>query len=242
MEVRAMASTKKTVVISSLILGILLVSAGGVFAQEKKEELVPAKTTQEFEGVVKIGFGQYFYLPSAQGLDVAVQGQIGSGDASSLTGKEVKVKGELLPDKTSIFRADSIDVKEGGSFRNVYTRAQDLVLSDYIQAAARETFADLKISSALKNEEWEGKGKSKVYGKIQVDGSTTYILLVDDKNKEIGKIIVDKFTDYANYFMKKLRLFNKFWFYLNVKETVDKKIRTKSRELFHADVVFCGLY
>lgn len=237
-----MASAKKTIAISSLICGILLVAAGGVFAQEKTEGLVPAKPANEFEGVVKIGFGQYFYLPSAQGLDVAVQGQIGSGDASSLTGKEVKVKGELLPDKTTVFRADSIDVKEGGSFRNVYTRTQDLALPDYVEPAAREAFVDLKITSALKNEDWEGKGKGKVYGKIQVEGQTTYIVLTDEKNKEIGKVIVDKFTNYASYYMKKLRLFTKFWFYMDIKETVDKKVRTKSRELFHADIVFCGLY
>jgi len=237
-----MASTKKTIAISSLILGVLLITAGVMPAQEKKEELVPAKPTSEFEGVVKIGLGQYFYLPSAQGFDVAVQGPIGSGDASSLTGKEVRIKGELLTDKTSIFRADSIDIKEAGSFRNVYTRTQDLVLGDYLDAAARDSFADLKITSALKNEEWEGKGKGKVYGKIQTEGSTTYIVLTDEKNKEIGKIIADKFSGYANYYMKKLRLFSNFWFYMNIKDTVDKKVRTKTRELFHADVVLCGLY
>ena len=92
----------------------------------------------EFEGTVKIGLGKYFYLPSAQGFDIAVQGQVESGDASTLTGKDVKVKGELLADNPSIFRADSIDIKDAsGSFRNVFTRTEDLVLDDYLDPRAR---------------------------------------------------------------------------------------------------------
>jgi hypothetical protein len=231
-------------------LGIVFLMAGGIVGQEKteaakagEEQAASAKATSEFEGTVKIGLGKYFYLPSAQGFDIAVQGQIESGDASKLTGKDIKVKGELLADKPSIFRADSIEMKEAsGSFRNVFTRTQDLVLDDYMNPLARDSFQELKITSALKNEEWEGKGNVKVYGKIQKGTAPAVILLTDEKNKEVGKIIIDTFTDYANYYMYKLRLFDKFWFYLNIKDTVDKKVRTKSRELFHADIIFCGLY
>ena len=49
-------------------------------------------------------------------------------------------------------------------------------------------------------------------------------------------------TDFANYYIHKLRLFDRFWVYLNVKDTVDAKVRRKTRELFHADVLFAGLY
>lgn len=245
-----MVSTKRIIGIFGLILGIVFLMAGGIVGQEKteaakagEEQAAPAKATSEFEGTVKIGLGKYFYLPSAQGFDIAVQGQIESGDASKLTGKDIKVKGELLADKPSIFRADSIEMKEAsGSFRNVFTRTQDLVLDDYMNPLARDSFQDLKITSALKNEEWEGKGNVKVYGRIQKGATPAIILLTDEKNKEVGKIIIDKFTDYANYYMNKLRLFDKFWFYLDIKDTVDKKVRTKSRELFHADIIFCGLY
>ena len=228
----------------AVILGLcVLLTLGGVaFSQEKAPETAPAKPTNEFEGTVKIGLGQYFYLPTAQGYDIAVQGQVAGGDASKLIGKDIRVKGDLLTDKPSIFRADSIEVKEGGSYRNVYTRTADLVLPDYVDPVTRDTFPALEITSALKNEEWEGKGKVRVYGAIQTDQGLTYIVLVDAKGKEIGKIIADKFTDYASYYLKKLRLFDKFWFYLDVKDTVDKKVRTKSRELFHADVFLCGLF
>ena len=237
-----MTSGRKFAGILGLSLCVILTLAGVAFSQETAEENVPAKPANEFEGTVKIGLGKYFYLPTAQGYDIAVQGQIEGGDASKLTGKDVRVKGELLMDKPSIFLADSIEVKEAGSFRNVFTRTQDLVLDDYIDSQTRDSFPVLEITNALKNEEWEGKGKAKVYGTVQAGEGASYILLVDAKGKEIGKIITDKYSDYAAYYLKKLRLFDKFWFYLNIKETVDKKVRTKSRELFHADVVFCGLY
>lgn len=245
-----MVSSKRIIGIFGLILGVVFLMAGGMFGQEKtepakagEEQAAPAKPASEFEGTVKIGLGKYFYLPSAQGFDIAVQGQIESGDASTLTGKDVKVKGELLADKPSIFRAESIEVKDAsGSFRNVFTRTQDLVLDDYLDPQTRDGFQELRITSALKNEEWEGKGKVKVYGKFQKGVTPATILLTDEKNKEVGKIIIDKFADYAHYYMNKLRLFDKFWFYLDIKDTVDKKVRTKSRELFHADILFCGLY
>ncbi len=237
-----MTSGRKFAGILGLGLCVVLALAGVAFSQEKAEEGAPAKPANEFEGPVKVGLGQYFYLPTAQGYDIAVQGTIEGGDASKLTGKDVRVKGELLLDKPSIFRADSIDLKEGGSFRNVFTRTADLALPDYIDPVTRDSYPVLEVTSALKNEEWEGKGKVKVYGSIEAGEGVTYILLVDAKGKEIGKIIAGKFTDYAAYYLKKLRLFDKFWFYLDIKDTVDKKVRTKSRELFHADVFLCGLY
>lgn len=237
-----MTSGRKFAGILGIGLCVVLALAGVAFSQEKAEEGAPAKPANEFEGTVKIGLGQYFYLPTAQGYDIAVQGQIEGGDASKLTGKDVRVKGELLLDKPSIFRADSIELKEGGSYRNVFTRTADLVLADYVDPVTRDSFSVLEVTSALKNEEWEGKGKVKVYGSIQAGEGVSTILLVDAKGKEIGKIIVDKFTDYSAYYLKKLRLFEKFWFYLDVKDTVDKKVRTKSRELFHADVFLCGLF
>jgi len=245
-----MASSKRIIGIFGLILSVVFLMAGGMFGQERTEpakagdeQAAAAKPAVEFEGTVKTGLGKYFYLPSAQGLDLVVQGQIESGNVSMLTGKDVKVKGELLSDKPSIFRVDTIELKDSsGSFRNVFTRTQDLVLDDYLDPVTRDSFQELKITSALKNEEWEGKGNVKVYGKISKGTTPATIILTDEKNREIGKIIVDKFTDYANYYLTKLRLFDKFWFYLNVKDTVDRKVRTKSRELFHADIVFCGLY
>jgi hypothetical protein len=54
--------------------------------------------------------------------------------------------------------------------------------------------------------------------------------------------LVDNFTDFGNYYLKKLRLFDKFWFYMNVKETIDWSERRRTREMFHADVVFAGLF
>ena len=237
-----MTSGKKFVGLLGLGLCVVLTLSGSAVSQEKAKENAPAKPANEFEGTVKIGLGKYFYLPTAQGYDIAVQGRIEGGDASKLTGKDVRITGELLFDKPSVFRADSIELKEAGSYRNVFTRTEDLVLDDYLDPQTRDSFPALNITSALKNEEWEGKGKAKVYGSVKAGGGVNFIILVDAKGKEIGKIIADKYSDYAAYYLKKLRLFDKFWFYLNIKDTVDKSARSKSRELFHADVVLCGLY
>jgi hypothetical protein len=68
------------------------------------------------------------------------------------------------------------------------------------------------------------------------------IALADDKGVLIGKVIVDSLNDYAAYYIKKLRLFDSFWFYLKVKDSIDPKTRTATKDLFHADVVFAGLY
>jgi len=70
----------------------------------------------------------------------------------------------------------------------------------------------------------------------------TYIILSDDKGKEMAKIIVDSVTTYANYYLDKLKLFDKFWFSLNIKDSVDKKIRTRTKEIFHGDVIGAGLF
>ena len=247
-----MTSRNKIIWTFGLFFCAAILMAGGLAGQEQGQqaaagEEAPAVQENVYEGVVKTAFGKYLYLPSASGFDIVVQGGIQNGDATTLVGKDIRVKGELLIDKPSIFRADSVDLKDSsGQYANIFTRSEDLVAADYLDSKTRDAFQALTITSALKNDEWEGKGQVKVFGKLQATTAggqpVTYIILADAKGREIGKVIVDSFTDYAQYYLKKLRLFDEFWFYLNVKETVDKRVRTKSRELFHADIVFCGLY
>ena len=106
---------------------------------------------------------------------------------------------------------------------------------------AREAVPALTITGVAKPEEWEGKGEGKVYGTLQ-KGDVNAIVLSDDKGKEMARIIVDSVSTYSNYYIQKLRLFDKFWFYLKIKDSVDKKIRPRTKEIFHADVVGAGLY
>jgi hypothetical protein len=245
-----MTSLKKTGIIL-LSLGLVLALAVTTACQKKADEKAAAASAQkpanEFEGLAKTGLGKFLYLDKAQGFDIVLEGF----DAATLVGKELRVKGELVPAMPSIFRAESVEVKDGaGAYRNVYTRTKDMTLPEYLGTSARENYAVLAVTSALKPEEWEGKGKAKVFGKLQdttvkeggADKPITYILLVDDKGKDVGKIIVDSVSDYAKYYMKKLALYDKFWFYLEVKDSVDKKVRTKTKELFHADVQLAGLF
>jgi hypothetical protein len=242
----------------SLILGLSLfvfIIGGSISCQKKaepakgQEAAAPVKTS-EYEGTAKVAQGKYLYLPPAQGLDIVVQGKVGSGDASTLIGKEIRVKGQIAKDETSIYVADSIEVKEAGQWRVAFTRTEEPVLSDHLDLKERDGFQAFAITNLNKNDEWEGKGKSKIYGKLLKATVTenggqkevSYIVLSDDKGKEIGRIIIDNISDYAQYYLLKLRLFDKLWFYLNVKDTVDKKIRVKTKELFHADVLLAGLF
>jgi hypothetical protein len=234
------------------VLVLTVAAAGLAFPQETakpadQQEVAPPEGIDIYEGVVKVGLGKYFYLPAAKGFDIVVQGKIEGQDAGFLAGKEIRVKGALLKDDPSVFVADSIDIKEGGQYRNVFTRTEEVTLEDHLSARDRQDFPALTITAANKAEEWEGKGKVKVYGELTkvktADGQEgDAIVIRDDKDKEVGKILVDSETDFARYYIKKLRLFDQFWFYINVKETIDFKVRRKTRDLFHADLLFAGLY
>ncbi len=221
---------------------LMFAFTGSVFAQEPP----PAETQEEeavaiteFEGPVKLGLGRYFYMPAAKGYDVVVQGMIQGQDASFLNDKEVRIKGAVAKEEPSVFVADSIEVKDAsGQYQTVFTRTEEFVLGDYIDAVARDAYAPLTITAHNKSEEWEGKGKAKIHGQL-VDNA---IVVRDDRNREIGKILIDNISDYANYYIQKLRLFDEFWFYIDIKDTVDWSGRRRSRELFHADLVFAGLY
>ena len=248
-----MISGKK---IGVVLLGlcVLLLLAGATACQKKAAEGEEAageggfeEASNEFEGQVKTAFGKYLYLDTAQGFDIVLQGY----DAASLIGKDIRVKGELLLDKPSIFRADSVEVKgETGVYSSAFTRTEELVLEDFISTQTRETYPALNISGVNKPEEWENKGQAKIYGLPEMttvnEGDTekeaAFILIQDAKGREIARIIVDSLTDYARYYVQKLRLFDDYWFYLNVKETVDRRVRTRTKEIFHADVVFAGLF
>jgi hypothetical protein len=230
-----MRSTKSTgILILSLV--ILVAIAGAVACQKKAE--TPAAEAQkivtEFEGTVQAALGRYMYLSTASGFDIVLPGF----DAATLVGKTVKVKGNLLLDHPPVFLADSVETSPGVS---VYTRSQEFQAEDFVEMKVREAVPALALTGIAKPEEWEGKGNVKVYGKL-LKGDVNTLVLSDDKGKEMAKIIVDSVSTYSNYYIQKLRLFDKFWFYLNVKDSVDKKVRPRTKEIFHADVLGVGLF
>ena len=229
-------------IISLFILA--LAGVGAVAAQEKatgeaQEQPAAIAPATQFEGTATLGLGKYFYLPTAKGYDIYVQGMIQGQDATFLNGKEVRVKGSMYKEEPSVFVADSIEIKDAtGQYQTVFTRAEEVNLENHLHTQERGSVAALALTKADKSEDWEGKGKAKVHGKLV--GNT--IIVNDDKGKEVGKILVDSTTPFASYYIQKLKLFDKFWFYINIKDTVDAKVRRKTRELFHADVIFAGLY
>lgn len=242
------------------LLAIIFITSGSIGCKKKTAAPEPAQTEQvagvkeglnDFEGVVKVGFKKYLYIPAFQGFDIVAQGQIDSGDASTLVGKEVRGKGEFSPQRPSLLIANSIDLKEPeGGWRNVFTRSEEVVLDDCLDLKQREEVRVLEGLAYDKKESWEGKEKGKVFGKL-LTGTITeegqqkevnQIVVLDKKNNQVGVIVVDSFSDFARYYMTKLGIFENFWFYVTVKETVDWKTRQATDQLFHADVLYCGLF
>lgn len=222
-------------------VGVIMLASAVAFGQSAQ--------TRDYEGVVKVAVGHYLYIPQAQGLDVFVAGTV-QGGLENLVGKEVKVKASLIADKPNLILAESIDIKEGTTYRNVYTRSTEPDYAGYLSPHDREEYVALYITNINKPEEWEGKIKVKVYGKLQTskvkegtqEKEVTHIVLTDRKGKEIGRVIVNGISEYASFYLKKLRLFDKFWFYLDVTGQVDRRVRARTRELFSGEVVFCGLF
>lgn len=224
-----------------LVLGTI--SCGTSEESMEDEGIAVKEGVVEFEGTVKVAVGRYVFIPEASGFDIIVQGDL-EGGTEGLVGKEVKGVGEYSPDKPSLLIANSLDVKDAsGAWMNVFTRTEDVMVPEWMTQKGRDEFFPALVGlSYNKSEEWEGKDKAKIYGRLEQDENGTKIVVLDDKDKEIGRIIVDNMDDLADFYIKKLRLFDKFWFYVDVKETVDWRTRRRSRELFHADVLFAGLY
>jgi hypothetical protein len=241
---RTARASEKITLVGLAVLALLLVVAG---ACSKKSEQAAAETDQgpaikeglnAFEGVVKTAQGKYIYIPAAQGFDIIVGGQV---NTAALVGKEVKGEGLFDPKHPTLLTAQTIEVKEGGSYKPFYTQKAAPDMKDYLDSQARDAYEGLKALAPNKPEGWEGKAKVKIHGRL-VQGETSSISLTDDNGKETGRILVDNVSEFAQYQVKKLRLFDKFWFYLNAKESVDARTRVRTKELFHADIVYVGLF
>ena len=238
---RAPAFLGITVLAFFLVMGT--VSCGTTEESVGEESLAVKEGVIEFEGTVKVAVGRYVFIPEARGFDIILQGDI-EGGIEGLVGKEVKGEGEYSPEIPSILIANSLDVKDAsGEGMNVFTRSEDVMVPEWMTQQGRdEVFAALVDLEYNKNEGWEGKEKAKVFGKLEQNEDMLNIVVLDNKDREIGRIIVDNMDDHAVFYIKKLDLFDKFWFYMDVKETVEWNTRRRSRELFHADVLFAGLY
>ncbi|HOP60926.1 MAG TPA: hypothetical protein PKZ60_05885 [Candidatus Saccharicenans sp.] len=240
-----MTSWKKVALCIILNIGLITLGSFTAFSQQA------STSAQEkiFEGTVKTAVGKYIYLPEAKGLDIIIAGNI-EGGVENLVGKQVKVSVSLLPDKANLAIANSIELKDGNNYRNIYTRSGEPDYSDYFPPSFRDQYVALNITNINKPDEWQGKTNVKVYGLLQTSEAkqgtatvpVTHIVIQDKKGKEIARIIVNNITDYARFYISKLRLFDHFWFYLNVKDQVDRKVTARTKEIFSADVVFCGLY
>src|SRR4030067_2563293 len=126
-----------------LSLIILTVAAvGAVMAQESAQggtqEQLAAPPATEFEGTATLGLGKYFYLPTARGYDIYIQGMVQGQDATFLNGKDVRVKGSMYKEEPSVFVADSIEVKDAaGQYQTVFTRTEEVKLENHVHTQER---------------------------------------------------------------------------------------------------------
>lgn len=233
------------------LLAFVLVTAGTVACSSGEGEPsdVVGSTLEEgqveFEGTVKIIVGKYVFVPELRGFDVVVQGSLLSGEIADLLETEVKGLGHYTSERPTILILDTLEVKdEGGSLTPVYTapEGEDAPLDDFLSVPARDEFLLLENLSYNKAEDWEGKEKVKVYGKMEGEEGSYKIVVFDDKGREAGKINIASMTDFALYYTKKLRLFDDFYFYLTIKDTVAWAARRRTRELFNAEVLLAGLF
>jgi hypothetical protein len=238
----------RTHLILGLALGLALIFSGFTACQQAEEATLEEETVQEegklaFEGTAKLAVGKYLFIPEAQGFDIVIQGSLPGGDLSSLIGKEVKVEGKLTPHLPTVLVADTLETKEDtGEYQTLFTRTEEADLDEYLSLEARDGFEALTELAYNENDGWEGKEKVKVYGMLEVQEDKTRIMVLDDEGRQVGFVLVDNISEIADFYMKKLPLFNSFWFYLEMKETVPWRTRRNTRELFSADVVFAGLF
>jgi len=197
----------------------------------------------EFEGTVKYTGGGFMYIPEVRGFDVFVQGSLDTGDLASLEGKDVRGKGEFDPVNTSVLIVNSLELKnETGEYTPVYTRTEEPVMENYLDLQTRDEFIELTDLQYNDNEGWEGIESAKVQGNLEQDGEEYKIILSGEGGRTIGTILVDNISELALYYLNKLEIFDNYWFYLDIKETVPWNERRRTRELFHADIIFIGLF
>ena len=217
--------------------------AAGEAAAPVKDGSTLAEGVNEIAGTVKSAMGKYFYVSQLPGYDIVAAGPVEGGDAAALLGKDIRAKVIFNREFPGFLVAQSIEIKESETqFKSVFTGADAALPADAFSQKVRADYVELAISNINKSADWEGKAKAKVRGKLVSGTSGQAVSVLNAENKEIGKIVVDSISEYANYYVKKLRLFDTFWFYLEVKESVPANQRAKAKEMFHADVVFAGLY
>jgi hypothetical protein len=206
------------------------------------QEMSIKEGLNDITGTVKSALGKYFYISQMPGFDLAAGGDF---DASTLVGKDVKVKAEFNREVPSLLLAQAIEVKgDGGAYTSAFTAAAPVAPGDFFAQKERADYPELKVASVMKAADWEGKGKLKVFGRYIPAGDKTAaaVSVLNAKGQETAKVLIDSMSEYSNFYLKKLRLFDKYYFYLTVKESVPANQRGRTKEIFHADVVFAGLY
>jgi hypothetical protein len=248
MATRKSECNKIAHILGVILLGFMLIAGGTISCKQGEEVTTEEGLTQEegkiaFEGTVKIVIGKYIFIPEVRGFDLVIQGNLEIEDSSALVDKVVKGDGHFVPERPSVLMVDTLEMMdEGGGYRNIFTRTEEVTLDDYMDLNVRDQFEVLEKLSYDKKDGWEGKEQVKIYGKLEQEEGTYKIVVSDDKGVQVGKIVVDNVTEFARFYLEKLNLFDNFWFYLTVKDTIEWRARRRTREMFRADILFAGLF
>ena len=221
-------------------VAIGMTGACGTAEQDASKIEADQKGVIEFEGTVRVAVGKYVFVPEAGGFDIVVQESL----ETELEGNQVRGEGTIDEENPSVLIADTLEIKdEAENWRNIFTRTEEAVLDDYVDLDQREEFLFLEGLAYNKKDVWEGKEKAKIYGEYSEDEAGKELIVYNQEGDEkIGSLIVDNISDFALFYMRKLRLFNKSYFYIEIKDTVDWSVRSRTREMFHADIVCIGLF
>ena len=221
-----------------------MTGACGTAEQDASKAEADKKGVIEFEGTVRVAVGKYIFVPEAGGFDIVVQGNLETEETYELEAKQVRGEGTIDEENPSVLIADTLEIKdEAENWRNIFTRTDEAVLDDYVNLDQREEFLFLEGLAYNKKDAWEGKEKAKIYGEYSEDEEGKELTVYNQEGDEkLGSVIVDNISDFALFYMRKLRLFDKFYFYVEIKDTVEWNVRSRTREMFHADIVFVGLF
>jgi len=112
------------VVLGVGVLSFLLILSAGVACKKAPQNPAPGakagepdkakeinavkEGVNEIAGTVKSALGKYFYLGQLPGFDILADGAIEGGDASTLLGKDVRVKAAFNREKPSLLVAQPV--------------------------------------------------------------------------------------------------------------------------------------
>ena len=205
--------------------------AGKLISKISGKPIVTEKLrANEYQGRVDIATTNYFSLDTNN-----LEYVINDYNAEKLKDKGlIRVIGNPAPENKNLIIVDKIIEK--GVKTPLYKR---LLPADYSDTILSDALDYSKLTNIQYNKKayWEQErfNKARITGRINL--AEKYIEVMEDE-RIVGKVLVDSLTDYTEFRIKELGQDQEYTFYILRGETVDWKVRKKTKELFHADIIY----